>query len=112
MVDVAAERPVTVPGKAEPVTQPAPIGSAPAGAAAADPAAAHGDRSALVDALATLPSGQRAAVVLRYWMDMTETEAAAVLGCSVGNVKSQASRALAKLRLSIDPMEGAGREQR
>ena len=35
VVDVAAERPVTVPGKAEPVTQPAPIGSAPAGAAAA-----------------------------------------------------------------------------
>ena len=59
----------------------------PAGAGVADPAAVHGDRRALVDALAALPSGQRAAVVLRYWMDMTETEAAAVLGCSVGNVK-------------------------
>jgi len=45
-------------------------------------------------------------VVLRYWMDMTETEVAATLGCSVGNVKSQASRALAKLRLSADLAEG------
>ena len=59
------------------------------------------DRRALIAALQQLPAGQRAAVVLRYWMDMTETEAAATLGCSVGNVKSQASRALAKLRLSL-----------
>ncbi|MDA8322143.1 MAG: SigE family RNA polymerase sigma factor [Actinomycetota bacterium] len=57
------------------------------------------DRAALLAALLRLPAGQRAAVVLRYWLDLTETEAAALLGCSVGNVKSQASRALAKLRL-------------
>jgi DNA-directed RNA polymerase specialized sigma24 family protein len=36
--------------------------------------------------------------VLRYWLDLTEEEVAATLGCSVGNVKSQASRALARLR--------------
>ena len=53
-----------------------------------------------------LPYGQRAAVVLRYWLDLTETETAAVLGCSVGNVKSQASRALAKLRASPVLLEG------
>ena len=35
LADVAAERPAGAPGKAEPVTQPAPIGAAPAGAAAA-----------------------------------------------------------------------------
>jgi RNA polymerase sigma-70 factor (sigma-E family) len=64
------------------------------------------DRDALMRALLELPYGQRAAVVLRYWMDMTETEAAAVLGCSVGNVKSQASRALAKLRASSALLEG------
>jgi RNA polymerase sigma-70 factor (sigma-E family) len=64
------------------------------------------DRSALIAALMDLPQGQRAVVVLRYWMDMTETEVAATLGCSVGNVKSQASRALAKLRLSPDLAEG------
>jgi RNA polymerase sigma-70 factor (sigma-E family) len=57
-------------------------------------------REALIAALASLPYGQRAAVVLRYWVGMTETEAAAALGCSAGNVKSQASRALAKLRAS------------
>jgi RNA polymerase sigma-70 factor (sigma-E family) len=66
----------------------------------------HDDRSALMAALMDLPQGQRAVVVLRYWMDMTETEVAATLGCSVGNVKSQASRALAKLRLSSDLAEG------
>jgi RNA polymerase sigma-70 factor (sigma-E family) len=64
------------------------------------------DRSALVAALMRLPAGQRAVVVLRYWMDMTETEVAEALGCSVGNVKSQASRALAKLRVSQDLAEG------
>jgi RNA polymerase sigma-70 factor (sigma-E family) len=58
----------------------------------------HRDRRALIDALQELPAGQRAVVVLRYWMDMTEPEVAATLGCSVGNVKSQASRALVKLR--------------
>lgn len=55
-------------------------------------------RDALVTALMRLPYGQRAAVVLRYWLDLTETQTAAVLGCSVGTVKSQASRAIAKLR--------------
>ena len=55
-------------------------------------------RQELLAALMRLPYGQRAVVVLRYWIGMTETEVAATLGCSVGNVKSQASRALAKLR--------------
>jgi RNA polymerase sigma factor (sigma-70 family) len=38
-------------------------------------------------------------LVLRYFEDLTEAEIADALGCSVGTVKSQASRALAKLRL-------------
>jgi RNA polymerase sigma-70 factor (sigma-E family) len=58
------------------------------------------DRSALVAALMTLPDRQRAVVVLRYWLDLTEAQVADTLGCSAGTVKSQASRALAKLRLS------------
>ena len=37
-------------------------------------------------------------LVLGFWLDPTEAQGAATLGCSVGNVKSQASRALAKLR--------------
>ena len=57
-------------------------------------------RSDRIAALLELPPRQRAVVVLRYWEGLSETQAAAVLGCSVGTVKSQASRALAKLRIS------------
>ncbi|MBO0825561.1 MAG: SigE family RNA polymerase sigma factor [Actinobacteria bacterium] len=63
-------------------------------------------RDALAAALRQLPYGQRAAVVLRYWLDLSETETAALLGCSVGNVKSQSSRALAKLRANAALLEG------
>ena len=56
------------------------------------------ERDVLFTALAGLPPRQRAIVVLRYWEDLAESEVAALLGCSVGTVKSQASRALAKLR--------------
>ena len=55
-------------------------------------------RAVLFAALATLPPRQRAIVVLRYWEDLAEGEVAELVGCSVGTVKSQASRALAKLR--------------
>jgi RNA polymerase sigma-70 factor (sigma-E family) len=68
-------------------------------------APAEDDRSALMTALLRLPAGQRSVVLLRYWMDMTEAEVAEALGCSVGSVKSQASRALAKLRISEDLAE-------
>jgi hypothetical protein len=39
-------------------------------------------------------------VVLRYWEDLTDAQAAALLGCSASTVRSQAARALAKLRAS------------
>jgi RNA polymerase sigma-70 factor (sigma-E family) len=57
-------------------------------------------RRDLVLALARLSRGQRAVVVLRYFDDLTEVETAAALGCSVGTVKSQHSRAMAALRSS------------
>ncbi len=63
------------------------------------------DRPALVTALMRLPASQRSVVLLRYWMDMTEAQVAAVLGCSVGSVRSQASRALANLRVGEDAAE-------
>ncbi len=74
-----------------------------------DPTGARDDRSALLTAMAALPAGQRAVVVLRYWLDLTEPQVAAALGCSVGNVKSQAARGLAKLRLSPELAEGERR---
>jgi RNA polymerase sigma-70 factor (sigma-E family) len=63
-----------------------------------DQSADIADQDLLWRALAQLPPGQRAVLVLRYYEDLTEAQTAAVLGCSVGSVKTQASRALAKLR--------------
>jgi RNA polymerase sigma-70 factor (sigma-E family) len=57
---------------------------------------------ALRAALARLPRRMRAVVVLRYWDDLPESEVAALLGCSVGTVQSQASRGLARLRADVD----------
>ena len=56
------------------------------------------DRSALLTALVQLPPRQREAVVLRYWEDLSESQAAEAMGCSVGAVKSNAAKGLAKLR--------------
>jgi RNA polymerase sigma-70 factor (sigma-E family) len=78
----------------------------PAGYPAAGPADALGDSEALLKALRTLGPRQRAVIVLRFWMDMSEAETAAALNCSVGTVKSQASRALAALRGRAELMEG------
>jgi RNA polymerase sigma-70 factor (sigma-E family) len=65
-----------------------------------EPHAGLAQRSALMTALAGLPKRQRAVVVLRYWEYLSEREVAEVLGVSQGTVKSQASKALARLRAS------------
>jgi RNA polymerase sigma-70 factor (sigma-E family) len=57
-------------------------------------------RQVLVEALGGLPRGQRAAVVLRHYCDLSEAEVAAALGCSTGTVKSQCAKGLARLRSS------------
>jgi RNA polymerase sigma-70 factor (sigma-E family) len=69
----------------------------PVAPAAADTADLRRD---LLAALAALPRGQRAVVVLRYFEDLTEAQTADALGCSVGTVKSQCARAFATLRHS------------
>jgi len=63
-----------------------------------DPIAHRVLQDALWTALAGLPTKQRATVVLRYYEDLSEAETAAVLGVSVGTIKSTTARALAKLR--------------
>jgi RNA polymerase sigma-70 factor (sigma-E family) len=57
-------------------------------------------------ALANLGRSQRRVLVLRYWADLTVEETARVLGCSIGNVKSQTARGLAALERALS----AGRE--
>jgi RNA polymerase sigma-70 factor (sigma-E family) len=58
-------------------------------------------RLALLSALDHLSARARAVVVLRYWEDLSVEATAAALGCSTGNVKSQSSRALARLRVLL-----------
>ncbi|GAB2855769.1 SigE family RNA polymerase sigma factor [Actinocorallia aurea] len=78
-----------------PVSEPLPLAQSP------DTTGDLDDRAFLWDALGRLPRGQRAVLVLRFFEDLPETQVAGILGCSAGTVKSQASKALAKLR--IDP---------
>ena len=55
-------------------------------------------REALRQALRELTARQRAVITLRYFEDRTEADTAEIMGCSVGTVKSQAAKALARLR--------------
>ena len=55
-------------------------------------------RDELVRLLLRLPPGQRAAIVLRYWEDLSDAEAADVLGCSASTVRSSVARGLHRLR--------------
>jgi RNA polymerase sigma-70 factor (sigma-E family) len=67
-----------------------------------DSAAEIANREYLLRRLAALPPRQRAVLVLRYYDDLSEGETAQMLGCSLGTVKSQAARGLARLRDAVD----------
>ncbi len=87
----AARRPERLlhPGDADPLAQ--------------DQSDAVAERDFLMRALATLPPRQRTVLVLTYFNDLSQAEIADALGCSVGTVKSQASRGLARLRDIAEP---------
>jgi RNA polymerase sigma factor (sigma-70 family) len=59
-------------------------------------------RSAVWTIVRSLPSRQRACVVLRFYEDLSEADIALVLGCRVGTVKSQTSRALERIRKAVE----------
>jgi RNA polymerase sigma-70 factor (sigma-E family) len=67
---------------------------------------AVGDRTGGIDdhdELARRQRGQRTVLVLRYFLDLPETEVAEALQCSLGTVKSTASRGLARLEATLRP---------
>lgn len=59
------------------------------------------DRLVLLRALTQVAPRQRAALVLRFWEDLSVEDTAKAMNCSVGTVKSQAARGLENLRLLI-----------
>ena len=70
-----------------------------------------GVAESLWEAVRALPERQRAALVLRYYEQLSEKETAAALGITVGTVKSQTSRALDALRARLGGRDDlAGRE--
>ena len=87
---------------------PGEIESEPAGD---DPADATVERLALRRALLALTAKQRAVIVLRYFEDHTEAEAAQLLGISVSTVKTQTARALDRLRALVPDLRALTGEQ-
>ncbi len=72
-----------------------------------DPTGTYADTESLRVALCALPAKQRVAVVLRHYCDLSEAQTAALMGVSVGTVKSQTSRGLSRLRALIPAPTGS-----
>ena len=70
---------------------------------AEQPNGVDGDRDRLMTALARVPNGQRAVLVLRYWEDLSIEQTAQALATTPSNVRSQASRGLDALRAALEP---------
>ncbi len=87
------------------------VGTVPVTAAAGDLADDHAELDVLLQALRALPARQRTAVVLRHYCDLSEAETAAVMGISVGGVKSQTSKGLVALRAALVPEGTTGSQE-
>ena len=85
--------------------------ASPPDTAGGDEAGTATDRLTLAGALSRLTPKQRAVLVLRFYEDLTESQAAAALGISPNTVKSQTRVALQRLRElvpdAVAPFEGA-----
>lgn len=64
----------------------------------------HG-RVELLTALSQLPSRQRAAVVLRYYLGLSDDEIASTLGCAPATTRTLLARAMRKLRKTLDAQD-------
>jgi RNA polymerase sigma-70 factor (sigma-E family) len=84
-----------------------PVAEVPDRAAVGADPAGLAERDAVWRALQQLPPRTRAVLVLRYWEDLSEAETAQILDCSVGSVKSQASRGLRRLAQVLDGSRSA-----
>jgi RNA polymerase sigma-70 factor (sigma-E family) len=82
-----------------------PVPEVPEAATGEDAAERHAIGALVRLALARLPSQQRAVLVLRYCEDLPEAEVAALLGCSVGTVKTHAHRGLRALRETFGDLD-------
>jgi RNA polymerase sigma factor (sigma-70 family) len=72
----------------------------------------HAERDEMLQRLAKRPKRQRAAVVLRYYVGLSDEDIAASLDCAVGTVRSLISRALAALRIDLPTRSLAHLESR
>jgi len=66
-------------------------------------AIAQFERSAVIEALRSLPARQREALVLKFYLELSEEEIAAAMKISTGAVKSHTSRGKAALRTALEP---------
>ena len=62
------------------------------------------DHREVLAALASLPARKREAIVLRYWLDLSEGEIAAAMGVSAGTVKSQLSKGMGSLATALEAL--------
>ena len=74
-----------------------------AGLGVPDTAEGSADRDVIWQALSHLPRQQRAALVLRFYEDLSDAEIAEVLGCTVGTARGYVSKALTALRARLTP---------
>jgi RNA polymerase sigma-70 factor (sigma-E family) len=72
-------------------------------ASAPDHATVYAEHDAMLAEIASLPRRQLAVLVLRYYEDRSDAEIAELLGCAPGTVRAYASRALATLRVDLQP---------